>query len=79
MTKFEELQEIIARKKNKGKNENKNELDSHDNLDLEVVGSESSKAPLITPADDDQDGSIIDELYKPRHKPLSGYFAESWD
>ena len=76
MTKFEELTDIIARKKNK--NENKTELDNDDNL--EVAGSESSKTPLLSCGDDDIDGSIIDELYKKaKHKPLEGQFAESWD
>jgi hypothetical protein len=76
MTKFEELQDIIARKRNQTYN---SEVDNND-LELEVAGSESSKMPLLSCGDDDIDGSIIDDLYrKPRHKPLMGEFAEKWD
>ena len=44
MTKFEELTDIIARKKNENKNDNSElEVDS-----LEVAGSESSKTLLLS-------------------------------
>jgi len=76
MTKFEGLTDIIARKKNK--NENKTELDNDDNL--EVAGSESSKTPLLSCGHDDMDMALVDQLYrKPKHKPLEGFGAESWD
>jgi hypothetical protein len=76
MTKFEELQDIIARKRNQTYN---SEVDNND-LELEVAGSESSKTPLLSCGDDDMDMDLIDQLYrKPKHKPLEGQFAESWD
>lgn len=74
MTKFEELMDIITRKKNKVKGN----VDQQDNDDdsMEVAGSEGTKQPLISCGDDDIDGSIIDDLYrKPRHKPLMGEFC----
>lgn len=71
--------DIIARNKNKGDVayplHSKIEADS-----LEVAGSESSKTPLLSCGDDDIDMDLIDQLYrKPKHKPLEGQFAESWD
>jgi hypothetical protein len=76
MTKFEELQDIIARKRNQTYN---SEVDNND-LELEVAGSESSKTPLLSCGDDDMDMDLIDQLFrKPKHKPLEGQFAESWD
>lgn len=77
MTKFEELMDVISRKKNKAKG--KVELE-HEDDSLEVTGSESSKTPLLSCGDDDMDMDLIDQLYrKPKHKPLEGQFAESWD
>jgi hypothetical protein len=65
MTKFEELIDIIARKKNKN-----SKLDFDKEEELEVAGSESSKTSLLSCGDDDIDGSIIEDLYrKGRHKP----------
>jgi hypothetical protein len=76
MTKFEELQEIIARKKNKDKNSAV--VDKEE--ELAVAGSESTKKPLISCGDEDMDGSIIDDLYrKGRHRPNDGPGAASWD
>jgi hypothetical protein len=76
MTKFEELTDIISRKKNK----DKTSTDVNNKEELEVAGSESSKTPLLSCGDNDIDGSIIDDLYrKSRHKPLMGEFAEKWD
>jgi hypothetical protein len=76
MTKFEELTDIIARKKNK--NENKTELDNDDNL--EVAGSESSKTPLISCGDDEMDMDLVDQLYrKPRNVPNRGEGSAAWD
>jgi len=76
LTKFEELSEAIAKKNKNSKNGND---EDDDDLDLEVAGAESTKAPLIAHADEDQDGSIIDELCKPRHKANDGYRAQKWD
>jgi hypothetical protein len=78
MTKFDELVEITSRKKNEDKN---SEIDDDDaDYELEVAGSEATKAPLLLTADDDADMDLIDHLYrKPKHKPLMGEFAEKWD
>ena len=63
MTKFEELQNIITR--NKNKNNGKNSELVNDNVDsLEVAGSESSKTPLLSCGDEEIDGSIVDDLGK---------------
>jgi hypothetical protein len=76
MTKFEELQDIIARKRNQTYN---SEVDNND-LELEVAGSEITKKPLISFGDDETDMDLIDQLYlKPKHKPLEGQFADRWD
>jgi hypothetical protein len=79
MTKFEELMDAIASNKRK-KNKN-SEIDSHDaDYELQLAGSEATKAPLLLTADDDSDMDLIDQLYfKPKHKPLTGEFAEKWD
>lgn len=71
MTKFEELVDIISRKKNNDKkNIEKNSIISDDDLELEVAGSESSKMPLLSCGDDDMDMDLIDQLYrKPKHRP----------
>jgi hypothetical protein len=76
MTKFEELSEAIA-KKNKDKN---SESDVDKEEELEVAGSEATKAPLLSVADDDADMDLTDQLYfKSKHKPLMGEYAEKWD
>lgn len=76
MTEFEELRDIISRKKNKNSN-----LDNvYVKEDLEVAGSETSKTPLLSCGDEEIDGSIVDDLYrKSKHKPLEGQFAQKWD
>lgn len=75
MTKFEELSEAIA-KKNKSKKGN----DEDDDLDLEVAGTEITKKPFVSFADDETDMDLIDQLYfKGKYKPLEGQFAERWD
>ena len=61
MTKFEELMDIINRKKGISKTPLSDSNDSHE---LEVAGSEGSKSPLLECGDDEIDGSIIEELYK---------------
>jgi hypothetical protein len=79
MTKFEELVDIISRKKNNDKkNIEKNSIISDDDLELEVAGSESSKLPLLSCGDDDMDMDLIDQLYrKPKHRPNDGSGAAS--
>lgn len=79
MTKFDELMDTIASNKRK-KNKN-SEIDHHDaDYELEVAGSEATRAPLLSAAGDDADMDLIDQLYfKSKHKPLMGQFAEKWD
>jgi hypothetical protein len=83
MTKFEELTDIITHNKNKDKKLAKKVFDDDkedDDIELEVSGSESSSAPLVASAGEDQDPDIIDMLYtKPRHKPNDGFGASAWD
>lgn len=51
-----------------------------DDQDLEVAGTETTKKPLVSFADDERDMDLIDQLYsKGKNKPLEGQFAESWD
>jgi hypothetical protein len=86
MTKFEELMDIITRNKN---NDNKKPAiknidiaeDKEDNdIQLEVSGTESTRAPLVASANSELDPDIIDMLYtKPRHVPNRGEGASSWD
>ena len=56
MTKFEELQDIIAR--NKNKNSKLKNVNKEEEL-LEVAGSESSKTPLLSCGDDDKEGALL--------------------
>jgi hypothetical protein len=77
MTKFEELMDIISRKKNKGNTsvdiDNKEEK-------LEVAGSEGSKTPLLSCGGDDIDMDLVDQLYrKGKYRPNDGSGAASWD
>jgi uncharacterized Zn finger protein (UPF0148 family) len=45
----------------------------------EVTGTGGGSAGIMM-AGDEQDGPLIDQLYKdPRKKPKMGEFAESWD
>lgn len=76
MTKFEELQEIISGKKNK----DRNSPDVNNKEELEVAGSESTRAPLVATADEELDPDIIDMLYtKPRNVPNRGEGSSAWD
>ena len=76
MTRFEELQDIINRNKSKSKVKKDKEL-------LEVSGlSESNISegqPHIDFADNQTDMPLVDQLYKPRHRPLDGSNASYWD
>jgi len=85
VTKFDELMDLIGRNKNKDK---KNAIKSNniaedkedDDIELEVSGSESTRAPLVAAANEDTDPDIINTLYtKARHKPNDGSGASSWD
>jgi len=76
MTKFEELSDIISKKKNKGKLEQEN----NDDNQLEVAWSETIKIPLLSCGDEEIDGNIVDDLYrKGKHRPNDGSGAASWD
>ncbi len=83
MTKFEELTDIISHNKNKDKKLAKKIFDDDKedyDIELEVSGSESSRAPLVATASEEQDPDIIDMLYtKARHKPNDGSGAVYWD
>jgi hypothetical protein len=54
--------------------------DDKEEVDLEVAGSERTKAPLVSFADDETDKDLTDQLYsKSKHKPLMDEFSERWD
>lgn len=77
MTKFEELQEIIARKKNKG---NVADPLHQDEDELEVAGSEVTKQPLLSCGDDETDPDLLDQLhFKAKYRPNDGSGSASWD
>ena len=77
MTKFEELMDIISRKKNKdSKFEN---VDKEEEL-LEVADSEGSKTPLLECGTDETDPGLLDQLHiSAKTKPNDGTGAASWD
>lgn len=64
MTKFEELMDVISRKKNSSlKGSDTRTLNTEEENDsLEVAGSESSKRPLISCADDQTDPDLLDHF-----------------
>lgn len=74
MTKFEELTDIITRNKNKGNNKAQlAEEEFDDDQEIEVAGSEKSKAPLVSFATDETDMDLTDQLYhSAKHKPTMG-------
>ena len=85
MTKFEELMDLIGRNNNKNKSMSVKHftdigtVDEGD-IELEVSGSDSTRAPLVASANEELDPDIIDMLYtKPRHKPNDGFGASAWD
>jgi hypothetical protein len=79
MTKFEELTDIISHNKNKS-TKKIIEYDKQDDIELEVSGSESTRAPLVASANEETDPDIINTLYtKARHKPNDGFGASAWD
>jgi len=77
--------DLITRNKNKGKRPAIKNIgiaeDKEDNdIQLEVSGSESTRAPLVASANEELNPDIIDMLYtKPRHVPNGGEGASSWD
>ncbi|MGB5091578.1 MAG: hypothetical protein WBN72_11595 [Nitrososphaeraceae archaeon] len=91
MTKFDEIMDIITHNKNKNKGKKsvdalkgqpKSTLNTNEDFDIEVSGTDLTSAPLITAADDSLDPDIIDMLYtKPgwRNIPNRGENASSWD
>lgn len=58
MTKFKELSEAIAKKNNTKKGN-----DEDDDLEVEVAGTEITKKPLVSFADDETDMDLIDQLF----------------
>ena len=76
MTKFDELMDIISRKKNTDSQIS----DDRTKEKLEVAGSESSKTPLISCGDDQTDPGLLDQLHRSiKTKPNDGSGASSWD
>ena len=67
MTKFDDLMDIITSNKNKDKNKKSipesNTIEPEDDVELDVSGSESTRAPLVATASEDLDPDIIDMLY----------------
>jgi hypothetical protein len=80
MIKFEELQEIIARKKNKNKDKNSELNNDNDDDSLEVAGSEGTKQPLLSCGDDETDPDLLDQLrFKAKYRPNDGTGSAPWD
>lgn len=76
MTRFEELQDIINRNKSKSKTKKQEK-----NL-LEVSGlseSDGQGQPHIEYADEQTDMPLVDQLYKPKNRPLDGSNPTYWD
>ena len=77
MTKFEELTGIITCNKNKGKDKSQSANEKDEEKEIEVTGSESTKTPQISFANDEQDMDLTDQLYyKAKHGPNRGEFVE---
>jgi hypothetical protein len=81
MTNFEELVDIISRKKNnEKKNIEKNSIISDDDIEIEVSGTDSTRAPLVASANEELDPDIIDMLYRSnRNRVPRGEGASAWD
>jgi hypothetical protein len=80
VTKFDELMDIITRNKNKSTKKINVDDKQDDDIQLEVSGSESTRAPLVASANEETDPDIINTLYtKARHKPNDGFGASAWN
>jgi hypothetical protein len=83
MTKFEQLMDLIGRNKNKSAKKiiaNYNHKQEDDDIQLEVSGSESTRAPLVASASEDLDPDLIDMLYRSnRNRVPRGEGASPWD
>lgn len=81
MTKFDELIDIITHNRNKDeKSTLASKANEHEDIELQVSGSESTRAPFVAAASYDLDPDIIDMFYtKARHKPNDGFGASAWD
>jgi preprotein translocase subunit SecD len=80
MTKFEELMDIITRNKNKPAKKILTKDKDDNDIELEVSGSESTRAPLVAAANEETDPDIIDQLYRSnRNRVPRGEGASSWD
>ena len=79
MTKFEDLMDIIIRNKNKSAKKIVADDKDDNDIQLEVSGSESTRAPLVASANEETDPDIINSLYtEARHKPNDGFGASAW-
>lgn len=86
MTKFEELTDI-THNRNKGKKKkatpflsSPNQDDNNNDIELEVSGTESTRAPLVSFGDEETDPDLIDQLYRSnRNRVLRGEGASYWD
>ena len=76
MTKFDELVDIIARKKNSAGSTN----GASTKEEIQVAGSEGSKTPILECGDDDMDPGLLDQLHRSgKTKTNDGSGAASWD
>lgn len=77
MTKFDDIMDIISRKKNL---KTGNDYSVSEQNSLEVAGSEGSKTPLLECGDDNTDMDLVDQLYrKGKYRPNDGSGGSSWD
>jgi hypothetical protein len=79
MTRFEEIQALVEKNKNKGKEKDK-EINPSDSLEVPGL-TESSKGgnPRMEFATDEQDPDLLQQLQSPKHKPNDGSNASYWD
>jgi hypothetical protein len=79
MTKFDELMDLITHNKNKCRKIIVDDKQD-DDIQLEVSGSDSTRAPLVAAASEDLDPDLIDMLYRSnRNRAPRGEGASSWD
>jgi len=78
MTKVEEPIAIITRNRNNGKDKSQSINDYDDDPEIEVAGNESTKAPQISFASDEQDIDLTNQLYYKAKHTHNREFAGSW-
>ncbi len=83
MTKFDELMDLITHNKNKDKKTtlaSNSKFDDDKDIEIEVSGSDSTRAPLVAAASEDLDPDLIDMLYRSnRNRVPRGEGASHWD